>query len=435
MQIRYTNDLGNGHSGYVNGPIPVTVSGTTTSNAVSVEPYKTAGDAFNRLRISEPLTLFDSAHRYQDNGSWATDVATGGTATFNSNEGSVDLTTTTSSGSRCYRETFRVFSYQPGKSLLFMSTFVANAQQANLRQRIGYFGEGNGIYFELDGTSSPAIVRRSNVTGSVVNTSIAQSNWNEDKLDGTGPSGKTLDVTKAQILWADFEWLGTGTVRVGFVLDGKLITCHSFHHANDVTSTYMRTACLPCRYEIENTGATAGSSTLKQICSTVISEGGHSLLGVKHEAEVPIATPYDLTVADTYYPVIGLRLKSSRLDAISILTGVSALGITANGNYHWRLRMGGTITGGTWNDLSSISNLSCNFTGTSVTGGEVLIGGYFSASNQSSIGAQLLSGDLFDYQLERNSFTSTPTEMILEVATDFAGADVYATLNTEDITN
>jgi hypothetical protein len=55
-------------------------------------------------------------------------------------------------------------------------------------------------------------------------TVVPQTNWNIDKLDGTGISGITLDISKAQILWMDIEWLGLGTVRIGFVINGNLFT-------------------------------------------------------------------------------------------------------------------------------------------------------------------------------------------------------------------
>ena len=435
-KIRYTNDLGNGHSGYVNGPIPVAVeSGSLAlSGEVQINPAgTTAADSFGRLRVSNPYTLFDSSNRYQDNDLWATNTLVSGTATFDANEGCMDLAVTTDSSSLVYRESLRVFPYQPGKSLLFMTTFVANERKTNLRQRIGYFGDENGYYFELNDTAAPTIVERSSVTGSVVNTAVSQSNWNGDKLDGTGPSGKTLDPTKAQIFWADFEWLGTGTVRTGFVIEGIFIVCHSFHHANLVTSTYITTACLPCRYEIENTAVTSGASTLKQICSTVISEGGYSLQGRKHAVSVPISTPTDLPVADTFKPVIALRLKSTRLDGISVIKSLSTLGLTANSNYQWCLSKGATVSGGTWSSVNSDSNLESNITATGISGGEKLLGGFFSSSNQSSTGAQLPAGTLLDYQFERDSFTSTPTAYVLEIASDNAGADVYAALDIEDV--
>jgi hypothetical protein len=158
----------------------------------SPQPGKStaATDAFGRLRISEPFTLFDSSHRYSDNGLWETSIASGGTTTFNANAGLVDLAVTTTSGSKVYRETAKVFSYQPGKSLLILNTFVFNPAQTNLRQRVGYFGDDNGIYIEL-ANSTLSFVERSSVTGSVTETHVAQANWSVDKLDGTGPSGLT----------------------------------------------------------------------------------------------------------------------------------------------------------------------------------------------------------------------------------------------------
>ena len=198
-------------------------------------------DSFNRLRVSNPLTLFDSSHRYRDNGLWATYTTASATYSFATYSGSMDLTVSTFSDSECIRETLRVFAYQPGKSLLTMNTFVLAATASNLRQRVGYFGTQNGFYLEQD-DSNFYFVKRSYVTGTVVNTGITQSNWNVDPMNGSGPSGITMDFTKSQILWMDFEWLGVGSVRTGFVINGELITCHVFHHANQITSTYITTS-------------------------------------------------------------------------------------------------------------------------------------------------------------------------------------------------
>ena len=209
-------------------------------------PATGASDAFGRLRTSSPLTLFDSSHRYRDNGLWATSTATGGTSTFDASAGLVNLAVTTTSGSEVIRETTKCFSYQPGKSLLVMSTFTLNPAKTGLRQRIGYYGAANGMYLELDNTTL-SFVERSSSTGSLVETRVLKANWNVDPMDGTGPSKLTLDITKSQILWMDIEWLGLGTVRMGFIINGKFIHCHSFHHANIITSTYITTASLPLR--------------------------------------------------------------------------------------------------------------------------------------------------------------------------------------------
>lgn len=392
-------------------------------------------DSFGRLRVSEPLTLFDSSHRFDDNDLWATATATGGTAVFNANQGLIDLSVTASSGSSVIRETIKTFSYQPGKSLLVLNTFVMSSAKAGLTQRIGYYGTSNGFYLEqVDNTVQ--FVKRSLVTGSVVNTPVTQANWNGDRLDGTGPSGITLDLTKAQILWMDLEWLGVGSVRLGFVINGQFIVCHTFQHANLITSTYITTASLPLRYEIFNTSGTSGASTLKQICSTVISEGGYQLKGAQQSIGTSILSPRTFAVAGTYYPIVALRLQSTRLDAIVIITAISLLGIGNGKNYAWRIvNYDVSVSGGSWVNAPGDSSVQYNLTGTSATGGRVIASGYINSSNQASPALNILKEALFANQLERNGLTGVPYEFVLEVAvgTTSGGEGVYASIDWEEI--
>lgn len=408
-------------------------SGSST-DPINVVLPSVSSDAFGRLRVSEPMTLFDSSHRFDDNDLWSTATATSGAAVFNANQGLVDLNVTAASGSSVTRETIKVFAYQPGKSLLVMNTFVMSSAKTGLTQRVGYYGVSNGFYLE-QANSTISFVERSVVTGSLVNTPIAQSAWNGDKLDGTGPSGLTLDLTKAQILWMDLEWLGVGSVRLGFIINGQFIVCHTFHHANIIASTYITTASLPLRYEIFNTAGTSGVSTLKQICSTVISEGGYELRGLQQAVATPIITPRTFAVAGTYYPIVGIRLKSTRLDAIVIATAVSFLG-TGNGkNYQWRIVNGCITSGGLWVDADANSSVQYNLTGSSVTGGRVLASGFVNSSNQGSPSINILKEALFANQLERNALTGTALELVLEMAvqTTSGGEGAYASIDWEEV--
>jgi len=391
-------------------------------------------DAFGRQRVSSPLTLFDSSHRYRDNGLWNTSAASGGAAVFSPNEGLVNLNVNTTSGSQVLRETNKVFSYQPGKSLLVFNTFVMAPAQTNLRQRVGYFGTDNGLYLQLN-NSTLSFVERSLVTGVVTESVVNQSAWNVDKLDGTGPSGIVLDITKAQILFMDIEWLGEGTVRLGFVIDGNFILCHRFNHANYIVSTYITTASLPLRYEITNTGVTASASTLKQVCSSVISEGGYELRGAQQAVGTPITAPRTFAVAGTYYPIVAIRLKTTALDAVVIMTAASILGIGNGKNYAWRVVQSATVTGGLWTTAGANSAVEYNLTGTSAAGGRVLAQGYINSSNQASPSINILKEALFTTQLERDSFTSTPYELVVEVAIDATGGTlgVYASIDWEEI--
>lgn len=400
-------------------PVPVSIGGTNV-------------DAFNRLRVSNPLTLFDSSHRFTDNNLWVNSITGTASATFNAAQGLVDLTVGTANGDQLVRETTKVFAYQPGKSLLIMSTFVMNAAKATLRQRVGYYGADNGLYLEQDGTNV-YFVERSLVTGVVTETRVAQADWNQDTLNGTGVSGITLDLSKAQILYMDVEWLGLGTVRLGFVIDGTFVPAHNFNHANLITTTYITTASLPLRYEIANTGGPTTASTMKQVCSTVISEGGYELRGLQQAVGTSITAPRTLTTAATLYPVISIRLKTSRLDGIVILTALSIMGITNNANYQWRVVASGTTTGGTWVSAGTDSSVEYNLTGTGTSGGRILATGYLQGSNQGSTTVDILKAALFSFQLERNPFTATPYELTLVCTSATNGDQLHASMDWEEV--
>jgi hypothetical protein len=405
----------------------------TTSNFSG--NFNMASDAFGRTRTSSPLTLFDSSHRYSDNNLWSTlsggTTTTSASAEFIQTQGIVELKVDALSGSKIYRETAKVFAYQPGKSLLILNTFTFNQAKTNLRQRVGYFGTDNGIYLELD-DATLYMVERSITSGSLSSTRIPQSQWNVDRLDGSGSSGITLDITKAQILFADIEWLGLGTVRTGFVINGQFVPCHYFHHANLIDTTYITTGSLPLRYEIENKAATSGSSKLKQVCSTVISEGGYELRGLQQAAGTAITAPKALATAGTFYPVVSIRLKSTRLDGIVILTALSLMGV-ATGVYKWQVFASGTTSGGTWTDAGVNSSVEYKLDGTGVSGGRILASGYFASSNQGSTSIDISKEALFKFQLERNSFTSTPYELTLAIAASTNTEVVHGSIDWEEI--
>jgi len=366
-----------------------------------------AVDGFNRLKVSQPFTLFDSQHRYQENDKWSTLTANGGTSTYIQNESVINMNVTTTSGSKVYRETKRVFAYQPGKSLLVITTFVFATPKTNLRQRVGYFSSNagtpvNGVYLEQNGTQLRMVLASQSLDTNDVFTEVNQSDWNTDKFDGTGPSGRTLDVTKANIFWMDIEWLGVGDVRCGFFVDGKPVVAHVFHNDNLNRTTYMTTACLPLRHEIENTGTTSSSSTMKSICSTVMSEGGYEAFSRRYNVTKNDSTGTTLTTAGVQYPMIALRLNSNRLDSVIIPSNISAVLNETSSNkpdtVQYRILLNPTITDGSWVTHYN-GNVDYNVTATpaGISGGTDIIGGYISSSGAFS----LSDVNDFNFQLGR----------------------------------
>ena len=408
----------NGEVVTTENPFPVTIT-----QSIGYSNRSTSNDAFGRLRVSNPHTLFDSSLRYGDNvEKWSeseTDNSGNSGSAHNANEGLIDLTVGESSGDSIIRETKRVFSYQPGKSLLVLNTFVMNEPKAYLRQRIGYFGAENGVYLEQD-NSSIYIVKRSKVSGSVVNTRVSQSNWNVDTLQGDGVTSYTLDLTKAQILWSDFEWLGVGSVRVGFVINGQFIPVHIFHHANEVTTTYMTTATLPIRYEITNTDDTGTSSTLKQICSSVMSEGGYTASSISRSVSTALTGKNISDTADT--PLISIRLRSGRLDGVVIPKSADFYGLQGAA-FAYRIFRNNTLTGASFVTSSSDSNVEYDLSATALSGGQKIMEGVFVGDNKG--GASKISFGDMDNQLQLTRSLGNSTGDIFTIA-------IRATTNNDD---
>jgi hypothetical protein len=370
---------------------PEVVRISESANTVSIGG--TNVDAFGRLRVSQPYTLFDSQNRYSSDTQYDTAVTGTGTTAYQVNESALNISVTAGGVGSVVRQTFRSFPYQPGKGLLVLATFCMDgSMNVNLTQRVGYFNEQNGVFFQRI-ASVNSFVLRSYVTGSVSDArSIPQSSWNGDKLDGTGASGYTLDSAKSQILWMDFEWLGVGSVRCGFIIDGKYIVCHTFTNANSITATYMTTAILPVRYEITSTSAVA--ATMKQICSSVMSEGGYDAQSANYTAR---RSTKRTGFSTTFVPLISIRLASGREGAVVLLTKGQAFP-TVNQNYEVVILKNATLTGASW--ATSVStNVDYDQTATALTGGLVVDQEYISATSQNKSAARVDTGYNWDLQL------------------------------------
>ena len=376
----------------------------TTGSAVPVSIGGTNTDAFGRVRVSQPYTLFDSQNRYAIDNQFDTSTATGGSTTYLPNEASVRMDVTTSSGSEVVRQSYRSMPYQPGKGLLCLATFVMNSPKTGLRQRAGYFGTQNGVFIQQN-DSTVSFVLRSYISGSVSDArTVNQADWNGDKLDGTGDSGYTLDLTKAQILWMDFEWLGVGSVRCGFIIDGEYIVCHTFENANDITSVYMTTAVLPVRYEITNTAATASASSMKQICSSVVSEGGYEQTSIEHVAR---RTTTRTSISTTFVPLVSIRLASTALNAVVLPAKFNVMPTSTGDDFEVILAKNCTgLTSASWAAVASDANVEMDTSATAMTLGTIVDIQYVKATNQSSGTINQPAGYNWDLQLG-SSLTGT----------------------------
>lgn len=387
-------------------------------------------DAFSRLRTSSPFTIVDSKQLH-DKQPLFYDESLGGsaTSTHNSTNADVEMAVTASSSDFVIRQTKQRFNYQPGKSQLIYFTFRA-PDAAGVTMRVGLFsGTGtnnltplNGIWFENDGgTLSWNIAKNGSTT-----ESVTQSNWNEDPMDGTGPSGFTLDTDACQIGLVDIEWLGVGRVRCGVQINGVPHYCHYFYHANDpsFTSVYMSSPNLPVRYDIQSDGTSAGQ--LDHICSTVISEGGVEFTGVLRSVNMG-TTHIDANSAGTTYAMIGIRLKAAYLDISLLPEYFSILSIT-NDNYLWSLSLNPTVAGTfTYADITdSACQYAIGATANTVTGGLSIDSGYGSQ--------QIIVDHRFITSLRPGStIGGTMDELVLCVTPLSANADYLGSLTFREL--
>lgn len=339
-------------------------------------------DAFGRIRVSNPLTLFGSKLLTgKESDKWAEKLTGGASATHNTNQSSVTLTVPATTIASAIRQSKRRFNYQPGKSsLIFVTGIIGNAV-SGITKRIGYFDSDNGLFFQSSG-SSVSVVKRSYTSGSAVDTVVNQTNWNLDTMNGSGPSGILLDFTKTQIMVVDIEWLGVGRVRAGFVIDGIVIYCHQFVHANIESLVYMSSPNLPVRSEISNDG-TGISSSVTIICASVLSEGGSDVVGFPYAADRG-TSGYATGNNSNLHPIMSLRLKSGHSCKTVSMRNITIAGTSSTAQFRWGLYVNPTIAGvdgAVWVSAASESAIEYDIsrsTSNLVSGGVLLSSGYSS---------------------------------------------------------
>lgn len=345
-------------------------------------------DAFDRLRVSNPETIFDSK-QLNDNLPLIWDdqqvSGAGTTSVHNADEAATTIGVSALTAGKRVRQTFQRFNYQPGKSQENLFTFTMFGALAGITKEVALFDDDNGLFARNKGGVMSLIVR-SHVTGTAVDTVAEQSAWNLDTMDGRGGSGINLDFSKSQILFIDFEWLGVGRVRFGFVIDGIIVYCHQFLNANNLVHVYMSTPNLPVRYSIENDG-TGAADEFVHICTSIISEGGSTSTGVLRYASTD-GTHVDANVADEVYAVVGIRLKDGYLGTTIKETAITMISET-NDDFEWIL-IGNPTVAGTFTFVDEGNGGSVEIargaTANTVTGGVPTGGGWSKSSSVVSSG-------------------------------------------------
>ena len=411
----------------IGGNVSITAMPTVNiGNILEVVIKNDNTDAFGRSRISEPFTLGDYKHLYGLDPNFIDYAVNGGAVAFQTNKACARLSTTSNTSSRIVHQTKFYHHYMPGKSQVILSSFNFYSATANVTKRAGYFDDSNGIFLEQIGNGTLSFVVRSFVSGAPVERRIAQSNWTNDRCNGTGPSGFNIDITKTQLWWCDFQWLGVGRVRCGFVHNGEYVFAHEFDNSNNLDTVYMSNPNLPVRCEILNTGTTAGAY-FDQICSTVISEGGYVEAG---QDWAVTNTPRTLTSGQTL-PIMAIRLKNTfKTYPNRILVRMGNLQVFSSGeNIKWilvKLPDSSQLTETTWTSVNTDSAVEYNVDATAFTGGDEIDNGFVAASTQGSQRSGGSPGQNMPSSAKKNyivqNYDSTNSEIYVLVATNLGSS-------------
>jgi hypothetical protein len=372
------------------------MSGTLTAGKLVLTTPTTNTDAFDRMRISLPNTLFELNH---GNGKLPflideSITGTGATSIFHPDNSYIEMSLASTTIGKVIRQSFEYIPYQPGKSKFMLFSGVLEAISGGVTgviSRIGCFdggvekvapttGTGNGLYFELNNKVLSVCVRNNSTSGNSDNdniVSVAQTNWNFDTFDGTGPSKLVVnDYSKAMIFGIDQEWLGIGRVRFGFYINGTFHLAHTFNHSGlglpvstELTIPYTRTAKLPIRYEIQSTMAPGITAEMRMICSTVFSEGGLDPNGITYA--IGRSTAKTIPKApSTFTPIISLKLKESEpYNRKTVVLQTMSIFNSSNAGIQWDLYVlpdDTYLTGAVWNDVNSISIAQYDVSATAV---------------------------------------------------------------------
>lgn len=388
-------------------------------------------DAFSRLRISNPFTLFDSKQIWNDGDItdsaenfplfWDNQEVSGGgtTTTFNVNRASTILGVSATTAGKRVRQTKQRFNYQPGKSQVGIFTGANFETTTGNTKEVGLFDDSNGLFFRSSG-GDESVVIRSFASGAAVDISHERSSW-DDPLNGNGSSGINLDFVKSQIPFIDFEWLGVGRIRYGYFIDGTPVYFHKVNNANNLGSVYMSNPNLPVRYSIENDG-TGAADSFETICCTVVSEGGIQPNGTSRWGDIGATTALDIAAATpgTAYAICGIRLKSAYLSADVRIERISIIETSGvNNPFLWKLHLNPTIAAAlTWSDQPNsavqfgVGDGSTPANNVISAVGTVLAGGYQSRTDATAnvaINTALRIGATIAGVADRLVLSGTPT--------------------------
>jgi hypothetical protein len=233
----------------------------------------------------------------------------------------------------------RIGRYRAGEGMLARFTGVWTTSAANSTQVIGVGNTQLGYFFGYNGTAFGISIRNGGT-----DSWVAQTDWNGDKCNGTGPSGFNWNKTFGNVMQIVYPFLGYGAINfyVENPVDGSFILCHTIRYPNTTASVQISNPSIPFYANATNSGSTTNLIMFVGSCALFIT-GERDYLGAQWAVESlknSITTEsnlLNLRNATTYNTVTNsgiIRLRS-----------ISCASDNGNGLGTIRLKKGVTIGG------------------------------------------------------------------------------------------
>ena len=378
----------------------------------------------NRLKVAPFQTVFFNTFQYgKETDVWDERIVGVGTATHNASSSNVVMQVGSTAGSKIIRQTKQVMRYIPGRSATLAFAIRLDTPQVGIRRRFGLFDDNNGAYFEDNGGTYSYVIR-SSTSGIATETRVTRDNWNGEKFDGNGWTGVTADATKQQMISINYEWYGAGIVQFNWLMKNETIASHTFDNGNTNNRVWCSTPFLPIRVEIENVTGVAGTHYIYQGSNSLIQEGEPEKLGTL-VSQGNALSGNTMTVANTYYPVLSIRLKSNMLSGVVIPRSLQ-VSTNDNTNIFWRLVENPTLVGAAFTDHTNPDAITqYDTTATSFTGGRVLLSGFVVGGR----GSQIVIDDKAQLQIGRSGIGTISDIYTLVCASPNANKAALAIMN------
>ncbi|MTH52053.1 hypothetical protein GKZ89_01445 [Bacillus mangrovi] len=362
---------------------------------------------FNELLVSRKTPIIELVSTYGIS-DLRDIVTTTGTATVTNNATEYNLTTA-AAADRAVLDSAERGRYEPGYACESgIAIRQPGAPTANQISRWGLFDDQNGAFFGSSSSGTFVGIRRGGA-----DTIIPQASWNVDPLDGSGPSGITLNLADGNIFLIVFTWYGYGVIEFRVVITNpvtfaqEVVTVNRFSPSGQTSFTDPN---LPLRAEIANNGTAAPFSLF-------VGGRQYSIIGkfdpvFRNTSER--RTVNNITASLT--PVLSFTRKavfpagSGRPNSVQVL--LEAVEIVTNVDLAFQVILGATVNGAFVNFPTATTNiptnetaLLVNSTSTTISGGEVVYQGLASASSSTSTRV-LTTEQLLDFELPDNEIVT-----------------------------